>query len=123
MNMNLQYFGGRGSAGGTNTGSSGSTEKSNTKGSVFSEMYEEEAETVIDSAKFTKVKGGNYWYFETKDSDFGEFTIERDTTGLYVITQKVNGKTVDQITVDGSINSAKQDAKEFMKSRWRTMYG
>ena len=122
--MKLQFFGGRGSGGSTgskNTGSKkGETTKSNSK---YAKMSETEAEEAIESLKPKRFEDG-VSVLNPNDSDLGVVRIEQDYYGGFRISGIAGGEVTD-IDTTGVITrrDANRAAREWLKGKWRTIYG
>lgn len=116
MKLQLQFFGGRGSAGGNNPGRSAATEKQTKSSSVVN------TEEDIDKLKFRELGDGFDYTLSSGDSEVGDVKINRETFGGYSITYH-NEEGIEDVDVVEDLNTAKGVAREFLKGKWRTIYG
>ena len=104
MNINLQYFGGRGSAGGNR-------------------LIEAQNERIIDRTSFVN-EGGGQWTLDIEGVGGGQILDERDSSRAgfgsgpaYGITVwDANNNSSDQQIYYGSLNEAKQELKRRLKN-------
>lgn len=121
MKLQLQFFGGRGSAGGNKaTPRERETVKSNSK---YARMTEQEANDAIDDLKPKRFEDG-VSVINPNDSALGVVRIEQNYYGEYTISGIAGGEVTD-IDTQGVITKrdATRAAREWLKGKWRTIYG
>ena len=121
MELNLQYFGGRGSSGGKGGSAGGSADRASIEKKIdkagFKKQGPRDWEMEIDGV-------GRAWVFEDHSSrdaiDAGFGKTKNDKAYSYVAWRYNENGTVEQLTgsVDilPTLNEAKLAAKEFMKN-------
>lgn len=80
------------------------------------------SEEDIDKLSFNKAVDGFDYVLSSGDKEVGEVRINKETFGGYSITHE-SDEGIEDVDVVETLSAAKGVAREFLKGKWRNIYG